>query len=189
MTAMAKPRALFLDRDGVINADAGYTYRIESFHFIDGIFDLCRAAHALNYLLIIVTNQAGIGRGYYTEADFQYLTAWMKDRFAAEGAPLTAVYHCPYHPDGVGEYRKQSDWRKPAPGMLLQAATDFALDMQASLLVGDSEHDIAAARAAGVGAAVRFGDPATAITAADRTFASHAEISAWLSRFSAGQNQ
>ena len=182
---MIKPRALFLDRDGVINIDAGYTYRIETFHFVDGVFDLCRMAHALGYLLIIATNQAGIGRGYYTEADFQHLTAWMRDRFAAEGAPLSGVYHCPYHPDGVGEYRKQSDWRKPAPGMLLQAAVDFSLDMPASLLIGDSEHDIAAARAAGLGTAVRFGDPATVISAADRIFATHAGISAWLSRFSA----
>jgi len=179
------PRALFLDRDGVINRDAGYTCKIESFHFIDGIFDLCRTAHALGYLLIIVTNQSGIGRGYYTEADFQHLTAWMRARFQAEGAPLTAVYHCPYHPEGVGEYRKQSDWRKPAPGMLLQAAADFALDLSASVIIGDSEHDIAAGRAAGLGAAVRFGDPATTRSAADRIFASHAEISVWLRQLSA----
>ncbi len=181
---MIKPRALFLDRDGVINIDAGYTYKIEEFRFIDGIFDLCRTAHALGYLLIIVTNQAGIGRGYYTESDFQNLTAWMRDRFVAEGAPLAAVYHCPYHPDGVGEYRKQSDWRKPAPGMLLQAAADFALDLSASLLIGDSEHDIVAARTAGLGAAVRLGDKSSTISDADRIFATHAEISAWLPRFS-----
>ncbi len=181
---MAKPRALFLDRDGVINADAGYTCKIEEFHFMDGIFDVCRTAHALDYLIIVVTNQAGIGRGYYTETDFQQLTTWMRDRFRAEGAPLAAVYHCPYHPDGVGEYRRQSDWRKPAPGMLLQAAADFTLDMPASLLIGDSEHDITAARAAGLGTAVRFGDPASTISAADRIFATHAEICTWLSRFS-----
>ncbi|MDO9461780.1 MAG: HAD family hydrolase [Alphaproteobacteria bacterium] len=180
---MIKPRALFLDRDGVINADDGYTYKIEEFRFIDGIFDLCRAAHALDYLLIVVTNQAGIGRGYYTEDDFQRLTAWMQERFAAEEAPLTAIYHCPYHTDGIGEYRRQSDWRKPAPGMLLQAAEDFALDLPASLLIGDSEHDIVAARRAGLGAAVRFGDPATTPSDADAIFATHAEIRVWLMQF------
>ena len=180
-------RALFLDRDGVINEDTGYICKIENFHFVDGVFDLCRTARALDYLLIIVTNQSGIGRGLYTEADFQHLTAWMRARFQAEGAPLTAVYHCPYHPDGVGEYRKQSDWRKPAPGMLFQAASDFALDLSASLIIGDSERDIAAGRAAGLGAAVRFGDPATLQGAADRIFASHAEIGIWLKQFSAGQ--
>ena len=175
-------KALFLDRDGVINADTGYVYRRDQFQFIDGVFDLCRAAHRLDYMLIVATNQSGIGRGYFTEQDYQLLTGWMRDRFVKEGAPLMAVYHCPFHPDGIGEYRKQSDWRKPAPGMLLQAAADFALDMSASLLVGDSEHDIAAARAAGVGKAVRFGDPAMTTSAADKIFASHAEISAWLTR-------
>lgn len=182
---MTKPRALFLDRDGVINLDAGYTYRIDVFRFVDGIFDLCRLAHRLGYLLIVVTNQAGIGRGYYTEADFQTLTAWMRGRFAAEDAPLAAVYHCPYHPDGIGEYRRQSDWRKPAPGMLLQAAADFSLDLAASLLIGDSEHDIEAARAAGLGAAVRLGDPASVISQADVIIASHAEICVWLNQFAA----
>lgn len=177
---MVKPRALFLDRDGVINIDAGYTYKIETFHFVDGIFDLCRTAHALGYLLIVATNQSGIGRGYYTEADFQNLTAWMRDQFAAKGAPLAAVYHCPYHPDGIGEYRRLSDWRKPAPGMLLQAAADFSLDLAASLLIGDSEHDIEAARAAGLGASIRFGDPGLIQSAADRVFVTHAEIGQWL---------
>ena len=183
---MVRPRALFLDRDGVINSDSGYTYKIEAFHFIDGIFDLCRLARSLGYLTIVATNQSGIGRGYFTEQEYQSLTRWMQDRFIAEGAPLAAVYHCPYHPDGVGEYRRLSDWRKPAPGMLLQAARDFSLDMAASLLIGDSEHDIEAARAAGLGAAIRLADPALVISAADRVFPAHSEIAKWLKGFSAG---
>jgi len=146
-----RPRALFLDRDGVINIDAGYTYRIETFHFVDGVFDLCRTAHALGYLLIIVTNQAGIGRGYYTEADFQHLTAWMRDRFAAEGAPLSAVYHCPYHPDGAVErYRRVSDLRKPGPGMILKVRDEWPIDMDASFMIGDRDIDMQAAAAAGI---------------------------------------
>ncbi|MEQ1889848.1 MAG: HAD family hydrolase [Alphaproteobacteria bacterium] len=178
-------RALFLDRDGVINADTGYISRIDEIRFIEGIFDLCRTACGLGYLLIIATNQSGIGRGYFTEQDFQKLTGWMRERFAAERAPLAAVYHCPYHPEGIGQYRRQSDWRKPAPGMLLQAAADFSLDLSASLLIGDSEHDILAARAAGLGAAIRFGDPALTISAADAIFATHAESSGWVCQFSA----
>lgn len=181
---MARSRALFLDRDGVINIDAGYTCRIGEFRFIEGIFNLCRAARELGYLLVIATNQSGIGRGYFSEAEFQHLTAWMKERFAAEGAPLAAVYHCPFHPDGKGQYRRQSDWRKPAPGMLLQAAKDLDLDLASSLLVGDSEIDIAAARAAGLAAAVRLGDPALIGSDADRVFATHAEITAWLQHYS-----
>lgn len=180
---MAQARALFLDRDGVINQDAGYTHKIEAFEFIDGIFGLCRTARGLGYRLVVVTNQAGIGRGHYTEADFQRLTTWMKDRFADAGAPLDAVYHCPYHPDGIGEYRRVSDWRKPAPGMLLQAATDLALDLRASLLVGDSETDIQAANTAGLGAAVRFAAPQTH-SAADAVLATHAEVTDWLIAFS-----
>lgn len=181
--------ALFLDRDGVINIDAGYVSDISSFKFIEGIFDLCRLARQLGYLIIVVTNQSGIGRGYFTENDYQTLTEWMRDRFAAEGAPLAAVYHCPYHPDGIGVYRKQSDWRKPAPGMLLQAAADFSLDLSTSLLIGDSEHDIAAARAAGLGAAIRFGSPAATVSAADRIFAAHTEICGWLAQFAAAAGQ
>jgi D-glycero-D-manno-heptose 1,7-bisphosphate phosphatase len=178
-------RAMFLDRDGVINIDCGYVYRIADFTFIDGIFDLCRHAHDLGYLIIVATNQSGIGRGFFTGQDYQALTSWMQDRFAAEGAPLAAVYHCPYHPDGLDEYRRESNWRKPAPGMLLQAARDFSLDLTASLLVGDNERDIEAARAAGLGAAIRFARPASIESAADRVFASLPEIGAWLSEFAA----
>jgi D-glycero-D-manno-heptose 1,7-bisphosphate phosphatase len=178
-------RALFLDRDGVVNRDAGYLYKIEDCQFIDGLFDMCRVARRLGYLLIIATNQSGIARGCFTEQDFQTLMAWMRDRFLLEGAPLAAVYHCPYHPDGVGEYRKQSDWRKPAPGMLLQAARDFSLDLSASVLIGDQERDIAAARAAGLGAAIRLADPISGVSAADRTVATLAEFSEWLVQFSA----
>lgn len=181
---MSKPRALFLDRDGVINVDAGYTWRIEDFHFIDGIFDLCRQACQLGYVLVVATNQSGIGRGLYSEADFQHLTAWMRQRFDAEGAPLAAVYHCPYHPDGVGDYARHSDWRKPRPGMLLQAARDLGLDLGQSLMVGDSENDMAAARAAGLAACVRLGDPVMVRSGANAVFATHAQITAWLKNYS-----
>ncbi|KAB8054805.1 D-glycero-beta-D-manno-heptose 1,7-bisphosphate 7-phosphatase [Janthinobacterium rivuli] len=148
---MEKRRALFLDRDGVINHDSGYTHRIEDFHFIDGIFDLCRAAQQAGYLIIVVTNQAGIGRGYYTEEDFQVLTTWMVGRFAAEGVTITEVLYCPFHPEhGVGEYKRDSFNRKPQPGMILTAAEKHGLDVDSSIMIGDSETDMQAALSAGV---------------------------------------
>ena len=152
------PKALFLDRDGVINEEQNYVFRIEDFHFIDGIFELCLRAQELGYLLIIVTNQAGIARGYYTEADFAALTRWMLDQFTMRGIAIAKIYHCPYHPTaGIGEYRRESFDRKPNPGMLLQAQGDFDLDMAASVLVGDKKSDIEAGRAAGLGCTIFLG--------------------------------
>lgn len=149
---MAGNRALFLDRDGVINHDSGYTSSMESFTFIDGIFELCRAAKDAGYLLIVVTNQAGIGRGYYSEQDFIVLTDWMRRRFEAEGAPITDVFHCPYHPEhGIGKYRQDSFDRKPNPGMLLRAAERHGIDLANSIMIGDKDSDMRAARSAGVG--------------------------------------
>lgn len=143
---------LFLDRDGVINADAGYVYRREAFVFLPGIFDFVRAVHALSWPVVVVTNQSGIGRGLYSEADFEVLTGWMLARFAAEAAPITRVYHCPFHPDaGIERYRQDHPWRKPAPGMIFAAQRDLDLDLAASALVGNEARDIAAGSAAGVG--------------------------------------
>lgn len=148
---MLRP-ALFLDRDGVINVDHGYVHRPENFEFMPGIFKLVRAANERGYLVVVVTNQAGIGRGYYSEAQFLLLTDWMKERFKAEGARIDAVYFCPFHPEhGVGEYRRESECRKPGPGMLLQAKKDLNVDLIKSILVGDKPSDIAAGKAAGVG--------------------------------------
>ncbi|MBO3030407.1 D-glycero-alpha-D-manno-heptose-1,7-bisphosphate 7-phosphatase [Burkholderia pseudomallei] len=147
-----KNRALFLDRDGVINRDDGYVFEIEKFVFLDGIFELAGAAKALGYLSIVVTNQAGIGRGYYSEDDFFCLSDWMKGVFATEGAPIDGVYFCPTHPEhGIGRYKVESRFRKPNPGMILAAQHDFDLDLGASLLVGDKESDIQAGSTAGVG--------------------------------------
>jgi D-glycero-D-manno-heptose 1,7-bisphosphate phosphatase len=140
------PRALFLDRDGVINREVGSLHRR-----VEGIFSLCRTAVALGYRLVVVTNQSGIARGIYTQGDFDSLMEWMREAFVAEGAPLDAVYHCPYHPDhGVGEYRREHEDRKPGPGMLLRAGRDLGLDLAASVLVGDRCSDVAAAYAAGL---------------------------------------
>ena len=153
----ARPRALFLDRDGVINIDHGYVYRPDQFEFVDGVFELCRKAVSLDYLVFVVTNQAGIGRGYFTEKQFHELTDWMCQAFLAQGVKIERVYFCPYHPEhGVGTYKRESACRKPGPVMILQAARDYGLDLAASVLVGDKETDIAAGLAAGVGCNVLY---------------------------------
>ena len=143
--------ALFLDRDGVINIDHAYVYKKEDFEFVDGIFELCRRAKQHGFLICVVTNQAGIGRGYYTEANFLELTDWMCTVFCSEGAAIDKVYFCPTHPvHGIGEYKVDSTFRKPGPGMILQAAQDLDIDLARSILVGDKESDIEAGTSAGV---------------------------------------
>jgi D-glycero-D-manno-heptose 1,7-bisphosphate phosphatase len=146
-----KVRALFLDRDGVINVDHGYVHRPERFDFIDGIFDLCAKAHAHGWLIFVVTNQAGIARGLYTESQFWKLTEWMCDQFHSRGSRIKKVYFCPFHPvDGIGIYRQDSNCRKPKPGMILQAVTEYDINPKASLMVGDKLSDIEAGLAAGI---------------------------------------
>lgn len=149
---VGRNKALFLDRDGVINVERGYVHRREVFKFIPGIFELCRAAQSLGYLLIVTTNQAGIARGYYTEADFNDLTDWMTTQFTEKKVSITRVYHCPYHPIfGVGPYKHDSPDRKPNPGMLLRAHADLDIDLGSSIIIGDKISDIEAGWAAGVG--------------------------------------
>lgn len=145
-------RALFLDRDGVINVDHGYVCSPERTDWVPGIFALCERARDLGYLLVVVTNQAGIARGYYSEQQFERYRAWVHGEFARRGVPLAATYHCPHHPtEGVGNLRQQCGCRKPRPGLLLRAQHDLGLDLGASMLIGDAETDIQAAVAAGVG--------------------------------------
>lgn len=183
-TPPAPAPALFLDRDGVINEDSGYTHRIEDFVFVDGIFELARAASARSMPIVVVTNQAGIGRGLYTDEQFQRLTAWMCERFREQGAPIASVQHCPYHPtEGVGEFRRESEFRKPGPGMLLQARDELGLDLPASLLVGDKGSDIEAGVRAGVGTnllLVRSGAAPACAVAPSAVIQRLAEAIAWL---------
>jgi D-glycero-D-manno-heptose 1,7-bisphosphate phosphatase len=148
-------RGLILDRDGVVNHDPGYLHRIADCRFTAGIFALARVFARKGFVLVIATNQAGIGRLLYRERDFTRLMVWMRRRFAREGAPLAGVYHCPDHPiEGKGRYRRDSPCRKPRPGMLLQAASDHGLDLARSWCVGDRMTDIEAGRAAHVGTLV-----------------------------------
>jgi D-glycero-D-manno-heptose 1,7-bisphosphate phosphatase len=161
--------ALFLDRDGVINIDHAYVSKQENFEFIDGIFELCRHAKQLGFVICVVTNQAGIGRGYYSEKDFLSLTDWMCGIFLKEGAAIDKVYFCPFHPEhGVGKYKIDSPFRKPRPGMILQATRELDIDLSRSLLVGDKESDIQAGVAAGIGCNLLYAqlDAASTETAA-----------------------
>ena len=174
--------ALFLDRDGVINHEIGYLSRSEDVLFVDGIFNLCRSAKALGYVLIVVTNQSGIARGLYTEADFEALMLWMRSEFALRGVPLDAVYHCPYHPEhGVGDYRREHEDRKPGPGMLRRGAREFDLDLGQSIMVGDRCSDVAAANAGGLRQAFLIAGTETAPCPGPHLpVATLAEVERWL---------
>lgn len=150
MTQSVQPAA-FIDRDGVISFDRAYVYRQTDFEFIPGVFDAARTLRGLGYLLFVVTNQSGIGRGTYSLEDFHALDDWMRARFLEEGAEIAATYYCPHHPtEGIGPYRVDCECRKPRPGMLLRAAADHGLALDRSLLIGDKVSDLEAARAAGI---------------------------------------
>ena len=153
---MQKP-AVFLDRDGVINVNHGYVHDVKSFKFVDGIFEVARAAHDCGYALIVVTNQSGIGRGYYSEKQFNQLTDWMCNEFLNAGAPIEKVYFSPFHPtEGIGAYRKDDVSRKPRPGMIHKAQHEMNLNLKSSILIGDNAIDIQAGIAAGVGLNILF---------------------------------
>ncbi len=145
-------KALFLDRDGVINVDHGYVGEPEQFKFIEGVFDACLRFQQMGYQIHVVTNQSGIARGYYSEAQFQRLTGWMREQFAAHGVHIGGVYHCPHHPtQGVAPYVQACTCRKPAPGLLLRAIGEHHIDASRSIMVGDKADDMQAAASAGVG--------------------------------------
>lgn len=160
-------RAAFIDRDGVINIDHGYTFRREDFEFVAGALPACAQLHRWGFALVVVTNQSGIGRGLYTEAHYRRLTDWMQTAFAAAGAPLAGVYHCPHHPEAtLPAYRCICECRKPAPGMLLAAAAERSLDLARCVLFGDKASDIDAAIAAGVPQRVLLGTNGRALPSA-----------------------
>ena len=148
-------RAVFLDRDGVINKDTGYVHLVDDFEYIDGVFDACLALKKMGYLLVVVTNQSGIARGMYSEDDFHSLTEWMDWNFADKGVDLDGIYYCPHHPEkGIGEYKQDCDCRKPKPGMLLDAAKFLKIDLANLIMVGDKADDMRAAKAAGIGKSI-----------------------------------
>tara|TARA_Y100000992_G_scaffold302406_1_gene276425 strand:- start:4718 stop:5242 length:525 start_codon:yes stop_codon:yes gene_type:complete len=150
-------KALFLDRDGVVNHDLGYVHKSSDIVFIDDIFKLTKMAQDLNYLIIVITNQSGIARGKYTEDEFLKLSSWIKERFFANGVNLTRTYYCPHHPDfGNQKYKKVCLCRKPGSLLFNQAQEDFNIDMKASIMIGDKLSDLVAAKNAGVGNLLLF---------------------------------
>lgn len=138
-------RAVFLDRDGTLNVEVNYLHRIEDFVLVPGAAEAVRALHAAGWFVVLVTNQAGIARGYYDQAALHTLHAYMARELAVNGARIDAIYFCPHHPDFSGA----CDCRKPAPGMLRQAASEHDLDLAQSWFVGDTTGDLGAGRAAG----------------------------------------
>ncbi|WP_293452859.1 HAD family hydrolase [Phenylobacterium sp.] len=144
--------ALFLDRDGVLNEDRGYVYRWEDFRWIAGARETVAAFNRAGWLVIVVTNQSGVGRGYYTEDAMHDLHARMQQDLAAAGGRIDAFYHAPQHPESrLAAYRHPDPpLRKPNPGMLLQALQDWPIDRDASFLVGDKPSDLEAAMRAGI---------------------------------------
>jgi D-glycero-D-manno-heptose 1,7-bisphosphate phosphatase len=161
-------RAAFLDRDGVINVDHGYVHRIDRFELLPGVPAALRRLNAAGLLLIVVTNQSGIARGLYTEADYAALTRHLRHVLAAEGVELDAIYHCPHMPDAtVARYRRQCDCRKPSPGMILRGIAEFGIDPAQSVLFGDKPSDIEAGRAAGVRWCCLVADEDSGATGAD----------------------
>lgn len=149
--------AAFLDRDGVLNVDIDYLYRVEDLVWIDDAVAAVRRLNQRFARVVVVTNQSGVARGLYREDDVRRLHGWMAATLAAQGARIDAFYYCPHHPTaGAGPYTQACDCRKPEPGMLLRAIAEHAIDPAASLLIGDKESDLEAARRAGV-RGFRFG--------------------------------
>jgi len=170
----ANRRAAFIDRDGVLNVDHGYVFRREDFQWLPGAVDALRHLQAADYLLIVVTNQSGIARGLYTEADLARLHDFMWGELQRQGVSLTAIYACPHHPQAaLSAYRIDCECRKPRPGMILRAAREHGIELGASCLFGDKASDIEAGRSAGVGRCVLIGsDVAARACAADAAAAS-----------------
>ena len=145
-------KALFLDRDGIINVDHGYVYQKENFEFTDGIFDLVKLFTNADYLIFVVTNQSGIGRGYYSEEDFTTLTKWMREEFEKKDIKIEHVYHCPHSPE------EKCHCRKPEIGMIEQALTVYSIDLLKSWMIGDKQSDIDLALNAGLGKSIYIGN-------------------------------
>ena len=169
-------RAAFIDRDGVLNEERAFVHRIEDFVFLPGAIEALRALERAGYRRVVVTNQSGIARGLYTEADYQRLTDQVRERLRGEGVTLDAIEYCPHLADApLAQYRRACECRKPAPGMLLKAIRALDLDPAGSFLVGDRLTDVQAGRAAGIGRCflVRTGYALSgeAIGAADEVYA------------------
>lgn len=134
--------AVFLDRDGVINKEVNYCHKFDDFHLNDGVIEFLQFANTVSDHVVIVTNQAGIAKGYFSEEDYALLTRHMLYLFSKHGIRISAVLHCPHHPNGHGIYRQECSCRKPASGMIEAAISRFNIDRSRSVLIGDKISDI-----------------------------------------------
>jgi D-glycero-D-manno-heptose 1,7-bisphosphate phosphatase len=158
---------VFFDRDGVLNRDVGYLHRPEEFEWLEGAKTAIRLCNEAGYFVFVVTNQAGVARGYYEESDVEALHAWMRQELAREGAHIDAFEYCPHHLDGVRpEYRRACRRRKPQPGMVLDLLTRWPVDKQASFLIGNTQGDLDAAAGAGIRSYLYEGGDLAAFVAA-----------------------
>jgi D-glycero-D-manno-heptose 1,7-bisphosphate phosphatase len=148
--------AVIFDRDGVLNKDVGYAYRPDQIEWVEGAIAAVKAVNDAGLYAFVATNQSGVARGYYTEADVKALHAWMNAELAKHDAHIDAFAYCPHHADGTVEwYGRACDWRKPGPGMILSLLRRFPVDPARAMMIGDNESDMAAAKAAGI-VGVRF---------------------------------
>ena len=146
-----KIKAVFLDRDGVLNKEIGYLYKIDDFEYTKNCADALKIFRTLGYEIIIITNQSGIARGYYAEEDYQKLTKWYLDDLKNKGVEILDVFHCPHHPEGsVNSLTFHCRCRKPSPGMFSKAVSKHHVDIKSSFLVGDKLSDIEAGRKIGI---------------------------------------
>lgn len=145
---MTQRRAVFLDRDGTINAEHGYLYKVEDCCFLPGVKEAVKRLNVAGFLVVVVTNQSGIARGYYSTVDLEKLHQYMEKAFADAGARIDGWYYCPHHPDFPDD-SAVCDCRKPLPGMLLAAADELGIDLSSSWMVGDKSADVEAGIAAG----------------------------------------
>ena len=144
-------KGIFLDRDGTINIEKDYLHRIEDFEFEDGALEALKIFQDLGYKIIVVTNQSGIARGYYSEEDLSLLNDYMIKEAKKEGIEISAVYYCPHHEEkGVGQYKIKCECRKPNPGMLLKGIEEFKIDPSQSYMVGDRKSDLEAGDRSGI---------------------------------------
>lgn len=144
-------KAVFFDRDGTLNVDVHYLYRKEDFLWIEGAVEAVRYCNRQGYKVIVITNQSGVARGYYTEADVRSLHVWMNEELRQQGAHIDAFYYCPHHPQGtVAVYTKNCDCRKPGTKLIDDACRDFGIDRSLSFMVGDKTIDVECADRAGV---------------------------------------
>ena len=145
---MKLKKAVFLDRDGTINEESEYLYRIEDCRFLPGVREAVKRLNSAGYLVVVVTNQSGIARGYYSESDLEKLHQYMEKEFAVSGARIDGWYYCPHHPNFPAE-KAACDCRKPLPGMLQAASGELGIDLSSSWMIGDKSVDAEAGIAAG----------------------------------------